>query len=374
MAEKSTVQRPGGPGAFSFLAETFGPLRPSRFEILPPPSQEAREKRGWMATGLSKLAKNLNQYGEGEDYRQIFNRPFSIAEAWAGGAISACGKRGWRERGLSVNEVAQESIFSRLTERLQKESDGQGWLYFFRFFRYGPDDKKRTETRSLGPGTKFPGGGLAATAYVHVGRPTFDNLIGAIVLIIIIRNAVGWIFGRPRNNSKRRIKVVSCKIKAIDSSAPGRINCRLGSSGVRVGSTCWHGVGSRRDHVSTKLAQVRCRTDRVHFLSRLLRILVGGLIGVSGMCWTNQVIKCSAAHRKSDAATVVADRLGDVGRRRNELQRVFSQCRGCVKGDQSVELMRFWGPPPVELIRFWRPPSVELMRFWGPGFISFSLS
>lgn len=134
--------------------------------------------------------------------------------------------------------------------------------------------QKTTETSGLELWTKHPGDGQASTAYEPGGRPTFDNLIYALWLIIISRLVLRWIIGRPKNSSKRRTNVVSCKIKASDSSAPGRINCGLGGSGGRVGSSCWHGVGSRRDHGMTKLSQGRGRSDRVTFCLVYLRSLL----------------------------------------------------------------------------------------------------
>ena len=127
---------------------------------------------------------------------------------------------------------------------------------------------------SLGPGAKFPGGGLAATAYVPVGRPFFDNLIYAMWLILFSRLAVGWIVGRPKNNSKLRSSDGSCKGRKGNSLNPGRFICGLGGSGGRSESSCWHGVEGRKHHGAVILSHGRGRTDRVYLLSRVLMILV----------------------------------------------------------------------------------------------------
>ena len=76
-----------------------------------------------------------------------------------------------------------------------------------------------------------------------------------------------------------------------------------------------HDVGSRWNHDVVELSQGRCRTDRAYVSSRLLKILVVGMIGVSGVCQTIQVIKRSAAHHKSDAAAVIVD--DDAGKMRS---------------------------------------------------------
>ena len=54
-----------------------------------------------------------------------------------------------------------------------------------------------------------------------------------------------WIIGRPKKNSKRRMKGVSCKIRVVESSTPARINCRLGNSGGRLVSLSWQGIVHR---------------------------------------------------------------------------------------------------------------------------------
>ena len=126
-----------------------------------------------------------------------------------------------------------------------------------------------------------------------------------------------WIVGRPKNNSKLRSSDGSCKGRKGNSLNPGRFICGLGGSGGRSESSCWHGVEGRKHHGAVILSQGRGRTDRVYFLSRVLKILVVGLIGVSGMCRTIQVAKCWTDHRKSDAAKVVVYSMGDVGRSRN---------------------------------------------------------
>ena len=325
----------------------------------------------------------LSQLGEGERYRKISDSTFSIAEpwmGWMGGAISACGKRASNEMGLSVTDGKTNDVASKNV--VAQESDGQGWLSFFRGFRYDSDNKKKTEIRNRGPGTKFPGGRLAATAYVPVGRPFFDNIIYAIWLILFSRLALRWSVGRPKKNSKRRINVGCCKIRSDESSSPGRTNCRLGSrgslgwtavgfviahvvcrltcctwrkpglfcglwrkpatfysmnrrlmhrirlgiavcvskwmaSGVRLGSSSCYGAGNRRNCRKVRLVQARCRTGRGHNLTRIFKYLVVGLVGVSGICWTKQSMNCSAAHRKSDVATVVVDSLGNGGRSRS---------------------------------------------------------
>ena len=53
------------------------------------------------------------------------------------------------------------------------------------------------------------------------------------------------IIGRPKKKSKRRVKVVSCKIRAIKSSTSVRLNCRLGYSEVSLVSLSWPGLVNR---------------------------------------------------------------------------------------------------------------------------------
>ena len=66
---------------------------------------------------------------------------------------------------------------------------------------------------------------------------------------------------------------------------------------------------------TTRASSIKSR--RCHQSVRLLKYLVVGLVGVSGICWANLVVKGSAAHRKNGVAAEVGDVLGDVGRTSN---------------------------------------------------------
>ena len=87
--------------------------------------------------------------------------------------------------------VPQESIFFHRGDGLQESS----------FFRFYCGRKKTTDTFGLVLWTKHPGDRRASTAYEPGGRPFLDILIAALMLIILSRNAIGWIVGRPKNNS-----------------------------------------------------------------------------------------------------------------------------------------------------------------------------